>query len=87
MTSDVARWINAARNYWRGFGEQDIVRLSRNLYDPAAYSGGILKITEREHRALPEFNRRVIASKPQAVFFPLLAWVERRGLRPLRRAG
>jgi len=87
MTSYVARCIDAARNCWRGWDEQDIVRLSQRLYDPAAHSGGILTITEREYRALPEFNRRVIASKPQAVFHPLLAWVERRGLRLLRRAG
>ena len=86
MKSCLAHWINAAQNYWRGWNEQDIVRLSQRLDDPAAYSGGILKVTEREYRALPEFNRRVIANKPRAVFHPVLAWIEGRGLRLLRRA-
>ena len=87
MKSCLAHWINAAQNYWRGWNEQDLVRLSQRLDDPAAYSGGFLKLTEREYRALPEFNRRVMASTPRAVFHPVLAWVEGRGLRLLRRAG
>ena len=87
MTSYLARCKNAARTYWRGWNEQDIVRLSQRLFDPAAYSGGILKLTEREYRAWPEFNRRVIATTPGAVWHPVLAWVGRRGLRLLRRAG
>jgi hypothetical protein len=87
MTSYVARCIHAAHNYWRGWNEQDIVRLGQRLDDPAAYGGGVLKLTEREYRALPEFNRRVIAATPGAVFHSVLAWVERRGLRLLRVAG
>jgi hypothetical protein len=87
MTSYLARCKNAAQNFWRGWNEQDLVRLGQRLDDPAAYSGGILKLTAREYRALPEFNRRVMANKPRAVFHPVLAWVEGRGLRLLRRAG
>ena len=87
MTSYLARCKTAAQSYWRGWNEQDIIRLSHSLFDPAAYSGGILKITAREYRAWPEFNRRAIATTPGAIFHPVLAWVERRGLHRLRRAG
>jgi hypothetical protein len=87
MTRYVARWINAARSYWRGWDEQDIVRLGQRLDDPAAYGGGVLKLTAREYRAIPEFNRRVFAATPGAVFHSVLAWIERRGLRLLRVAG
>lgn len=80
MTSHIIRWKNAAQSYWRGWDEQDIVRLSQRPHDPAAYSGGILKITEREYRALPERNRRVVASKGRVTVSPLLVWVEGRGL-------
>jgi hypothetical protein len=71
----VARW-----------GEQDIISLSQRLYDPDAYSGGILKITKREYRALPELNRRVTATTPNAMLYPFNAWVEGRGLHHARRA-
>ena len=87
MTSYVACCIHAAHSYWRGWNEQDIDRLGQKLGDPAGYDGGVLRLTEREYRALPEFNRRVIAATPAAVFHSVLAWVERRGLRLLRVAG
>ena len=83
----VTRLSNAARSFWRGWDEQDLVRLGEKLYDPAAYRGGVLRITEREYRALPEYNRRVLATTPGAVSHPLLVWVGRRGLRRSRRAG
>jgi hypothetical protein len=67
-------------------GEQDILSLSQRLYDPAAYSGGIIKITKREYRALPELNRRVMASTPSAILYPIHAWVEVRGVRHAERA-
>jgi hypothetical protein len=72
--------------FWRGWDERDVVSLSRRLYDPAAFSGGILKITKREYRALAVYNRRFIASRKGALLYPFLAWVEGNGLRPLRRA-
>jgi hypothetical protein len=87
MTSYLAHCKNAAQSRWRGWNEQDLVRLGQSLSSPAAYSGGILKLSEREYRAWPEYNRRVIAATPGAVWHPVLAWVEGRGLRPLRRAG
>ena len=83
----VTRLSNAARSFWRGWDEQDLVRLGEKLYDPAAYRGGVLGITEREYRALPEYNRRVLATTLGAVSHPLLVWVGRRGLRRSRRAG
>jgi hypothetical protein len=63
-----------------------MVSLSRRLYDPAAISGGIIKITKRECRALPEYNRRFIATRKGALLYPFLAWVEGCGLRHLRKA-
>jgi hypothetical protein len=87
MMRNVARLSNAARSFWRGWDEQDIVRLGEKLYDPAAYRGGVLRITEREYRALPEYNRRILATTPGAVSHPLLVWVGRRGLRQSHRAG
>jgi hypothetical protein len=87
MTRFVARWITAARNRWRGWDEQDVASLSQKLVDPAVRSGVVLELTKREYRAVPEFNRRVFASIPGAVFYPLLAQVAGRGLRQLRRAG
>ena len=87
MKSCLAHWINAAQNFGRGWNEQDLVRLGQGLDDPAAYGGGVLRLTEREYRAWPEFNRRVIAATPGALFHSVLAWVERRGLRLLRVAG
>jgi len=87
MMRYVARLSDAARSFWRGWDEQDLVRLGEKLYDPAAYRGGVLGITEREYRALPEYNRRVLATTPGAVSHPLLVWVGRRGLRRSRRAG
>jgi hypothetical protein len=86
MTRFVARWVKAAQDRWRAWDERDVVSLSQKLTDPAVRSGVILDLTRREYRALREFNRRVIASTPGAVFYPLLARVEGRGLRQLRRA-
>ena len=75
-----------AWEFLRGWGERDIISLSQRLYDPGAYSGGILKITKREYRALPELNRRVMASTPNALLYPFYAWVEGRGVRHAQRA-
>ena len=72
--------------FWRGWDERDIVSLSRRLYEPAAFSGGIIKITKREYRALAVYNRRFITSRKGALLCPFLAWVDGYGLRPLRRA-
>ena len=82
----VARLRRIAWEFLRGWGEQDIISLSQRLYDPVAYSGGILKIAKREYRALPELNRRVMANTPNAMLYPFHAWVEGRGLRHSRRA-
>jgi hypothetical protein len=60
--------------------------LSQRLYDPAASSGGVLKLTKRECRALVEFNRRVAEEIPDALLYPFMAWVEGSGLQPLRKA-
>ena len=70
-----------------GYRERDVVSLGQRLYDPAASSGGVLKLTARECRALPELNRRTTESMPKAILYPFVAWVEGRGLRPLRKAG
>ena len=70
----------------QGWDERDVISLSQRLYDPVAFSGGIIRITRRECRALPELNRRVMASTKGALLYPFLAWVEGRGLYPLRRA-
>ena len=81
-----ARLRKIAWEFLRGWGERDIISLSQRLYDPGAYSGGILKITKREYRALPELNRRVMANTSNAILYPFHAWVEGRGLRHSRRA-
>jgi hypothetical protein len=86
MMRYVACLSNAARSFWRGWDEKDLVCLRQKLHDPGAYRGGVLRLTEREYRALPEYNRRIMATTPGAVFHPLLVWVERRGLRQSRRA-
>jgi hypothetical protein len=70
---------------WRGWGEADISSLIRKLDDPAAYSGGIVKITNREYRAWAELNRRMLESNLPVLRSPLLAWVEGRGLYPVIR--
>ena|ERR1700687_1508824 len=75
-----------AWEFLRGWGERDVISLSHRLYDPAAYSGGILKITKQEYHALPELNRRIMASTPNALLYPFYAWVEGRGLCHGRRA-
>ena len=49
-----------ARRAWRGWGEADIASLTRKLDDPAFYSGGIVKITNREYRAWAELNRGML---------------------------
>lgn len=82
----VARPQRIAREFLQGWDERDVTSLSEKLYDPTAYSGGVLKITKREYRALPELNRRVMATTPKAMLFPFHAWVEGRGLRRARRA-
>ncbi|MGA2288470.1 hypothetical protein [Bradyrhizobium sp.] len=73
-------------DWLRGWSEKDCGRLSQRLYDPAAYSGGILRITKREARALPELNRRALEGSDRAMLYPFLAWVEGRGLQWLMKA-
>jgi hypothetical protein len=73
------------RQIWRGWGEADIAILTRKLDDPTAYSGGIVKISAREHRAWGELGRRVVASKERTTRSPSLVWVEGRGLYPMIR--
>ncbi|HLZ06179.1 MAG TPA: hypothetical protein VKR55_29020 [Bradyrhizobium sp.] len=52
----------------------------RKLDEPHFYDGGLLKLTDREYRALPELNRRVTAAKQNALTSPLVVWVQERGL-------
>jgi hypothetical protein len=79
------RVAELARQIWRGWGEADIVSLTRKLDDPGAYSGGIIKISTREQRAWAELSRRLIASRKTTIRSPLLVWVEGRGLYPMTR--
>ena len=68
-----------ARGYWPIW--RDLDGLSKRLDDPAWwFSGGIVKVTRPQFRALPERNRRVVASKDSVTISPLLVWVEGRGL-------
>lgn len=82
---DIRRAMEVARSFWRGWSESDLGSLSRKLDEPAYYSGGIVNITAKEHRAWPELNRRVTASNKRALRAPLLAWVAGRGLYPVIR--
>jgi hypothetical protein len=81
------RVLRQPRDAWRDWSEQDVISLNQRLYDPTAYSGGAIKITRREYRALPELNRRVMSNMKGALLYPFLAWVEGRGLYPLRKTG
>jgi hypothetical protein len=74
-----------ARQPWRGWDEGDIASLARKLDDPAAYSGGIVKITKREYRAWAVLNRSILESKQPVSRAPLLAWVDGGGLYPMTR--
>ena len=80
LRATVARLRRIARDLLRGWSEQDFLSLSERLYDPAAYSGGMIKIKKREYCALSELNRRVMASDPKAILYPIHAWVEGRGI-------
>ncbi len=40
------------RGYWLGWYERDLVSLCKTLDDPMAYSGGIVKLSKRQYRAL-----------------------------------
>jgi hypothetical protein len=62
-----------ARQIWRGWGDADVASLTRKLDDPAAYSGGIVKISVKEYRALAELNRSIQKSKLPELRSPLLA--------------
>lgn len=74
-------------NWRRGFDENDLGRLRNKLYDPAAFSGGILPMTRRELNALPEINEFVMESaQGRAMLYEFLANIEGKGLRFLRRA-
>jgi hypothetical protein len=86
ITNRVFRGIDRfARQAWRGWGEADIASLTRKLDDPAAYSGGIVKITNREYRAWCALNRSMLESRLPVLRSPLLAWVEGRGLYSMIR--
>lgn len=74
--------IRLYRPWWT---ELDVASLSRKLDNPHYYSGGIVSITAREHRAWPELNRRIAASSKRTLRAPLLAWVDGRGLYPVIR--
>jgi len=74
-----------ARQPWRGWDEADFASLTRKLDDPAAYSGGIVKITKREYRAWAALNRSMLESRLPVLRSPLLAWVEGHGLCPVIR--
>jgi hypothetical protein len=68
------------RDWWRGWTESDIDRLTLKLDDPTYYNGGIFKITVREHRAWQVLNRRLLAQNPRLTRSPVLAWAEGKGL-------
>jgi hypothetical protein len=74
------RWSEVARSCFRGWDEGDIAALQERMNDPTAYNGGILKLSERQFRALQERNRRIGQRKRAATASPLLVWIERRGL-------
>ena len=82
---DFRRATVVARSYWRGWSESDLASLSQKLDEPSYYSGGIVSITVKEHRAWPELNRRVKANNNRALRSALLAWVAGRGLHAVVR--
>jgi len=82
---DFRRAWQIVRLYRPHWGELDIASLSRKLDDPRYYSGGIISITAKEHRAWQELNRRLLAGNQRAERSPLLAWVAGRGLYPVIR--
>jgi len=75
-----ARWRRRWNAVRRGWSEDDIELLEKRLDDPAAYSGGIVKMTKRQFRALEERNRRIAQTERALKISPLLVWVEGRGL-------
>ena len=80
---DFRRVAASVRDIWRGWSEADKAMLERKLRDPGGHwSGGILKLTARECRALVELNQRAARG---AVASPLLVWVEGLGLRQMVR--
>jgi len=82
---DFRRAWDIVRTYRPWWTEADIASLSGKLDNPHYYSGGIVNITAREHRAWPELNRRIMAGNKRALRSPLLAWVAGRGLYPVIR--
>ena len=74
------RWSEFARGYFRGWDERDIEALQERMNDPTSYSDGILKLSERQFRALQERNRRICQRKRATTASPLLVWIEGRGL-------
>jgi len=82
-----ARWRRRWNAVRRGWSEEDIEVLERRLNDPTAYSGGIVKLTKRQFRALEERNRRIAQSERTLRISSLLVWVEGRGLFSAVRKG
>jgi hypothetical protein len=69
------------RDWWRGWSDRDAHSLNERLYDYRCFKDGMLKVTVREFRALPELNRRAAARENPAVTISIiLLWVEGRGL-------
>ena len=82
---DFRRAWEIVRTYRPWPTEADLASLNRKLDNPNYYSGGIISITAREHRAWPELNRRIMANNNRALRSPLLAWVAGRGLHAVIR--
>jgi hypothetical protein len=82
---NVRRWQRIIEDGLRGWGERDVKNLENALADPRSYDGGIIKLTQKQFRALEERNRRVVEGKPTVKVSPLLVWVEGRGLFPAVR--
>jgi hypothetical protein len=57
----------------RGWSQTDLDRLQRKFDEPSYYSGGIIKITIREHRAWCALNGRLLAEDPKMIRSPSLA--------------
>lgn len=75
-------WV---RDFWRGWKDSDVNDLSRKLDDSNFYDGGIVRITNREFKAWPELDRRIMANDKRPTRASLLAWVEGRGLHSVIR--
>ena len=82
---DVRRFGEVVGDLVRGWGQADVDSLQRKFDEPFYYSGGIIKITVREHRAWRALNRRLLAQNPRMIRSPVLAWAEGKGLFPMIR--